>query len=252
MTPSGTYYRSATAVRGQGAIVRAGQLPYYRGGYFTASWYRSYPGAWFPGKWAAVTAWTAASVAAVSNLFYGGGSSDGGGGGGGEAAPMEYDYGSSVVYQDDGVYVNGENVGTEEQYAQQATAIADAGRDDTKAPKDDDWLSLGIFAMVQGEETTSNNIFQLAVNKAGMIRGNYYNALTDTTEPVYGSVDKKTQRAAWTVGDKKTPIYEAGIINLTKEDTTMMVHYAKGPSQQFTLFHLKPEEEAKEPAKEGQ
>ena len=54
----------------------------------------------------------------------------------------------------------------------------------------------------QGEETKSNHIFQLAVNKDGVIRGNYYNAVTDTTE-VYGSVDKKTQRAAWTVGDRR-------------------------------------------------
>ena len=62
------------------------------------------------------------------------------------------------------------------------------------------WQPLGVFAMVGEGETKSTNIFQLAVNKDGVIRGNYYNALTDTTEPVYGSVDKKTQRAAWTVG----------------------------------------------------
>ena len=113
-------------------------------------------------------------------------------------------------------------------------------------------MPLGIFAMVQGEETTSNNLFQLAINKDGVIRGNYYNALTDTSEPVYGSVDKKTQRAAWTVGDKKTPVYEAGIINLTKEDATMMVHYGKDKSQQFSLYRIeKPEEGAAAPAKEG-
>jgi hypothetical protein len=48
------------------------------------------------------------------------------------------------------------------------------------------------------------------------VRGNYYNALSDTTLAVYGSVDKKTQRAAWTVGDRKEPAYEAGFANLTQ------------------------------------
>jgi hypothetical protein len=41
--------------------------------------------------------------------------------------------------------------------------------------------------MVQGEETTAYNLFQLAINKEGILRGNYYNALTDSTEPVYTS-----------------------------------------------------------------
>ena len=81
--------------------------------------------------------------------------------------------------------------------------------------------------MVQGEQSDGNDVFQLAVNKAGTIRGNYYNVLSDITQPVYGSVDKKTQRAAWTVGDRKEPVYEVGFANLTKSETTMMVHFGK-------------------------
>ena len=118
------------------------------------------------------------------------------------AEPVYYDYGSNVVYEGETVYVDGNSVGTQEQYAQQAIVVADTGRQ-APASKEEEWLSLGVFAMIQGERTDSNDLFQLAVNKAGTIRGNYYNALTDTTLPVYGAVDKATQRAAWTVGDKK-------------------------------------------------
>ena len=92
--------------------------------------------------------------------------------------------------------------------------------------------------MVGEGEEKSTNIFQLAINKDGVIRGEYYNALTDTTEPVYGSVDKKTQRAAWTVADRKSPVYEAGIANLTKDETTMLVHFSKEKAQQFTLVRI--------------
>ena len=141
------------------------------------------------------------------------------------------------------MYVNGEAVGTTEQYAEQATAIADAGQQ-AKPPEDEKWQSLGVFAMAQGDETTSYNLFQLAINKDGVIRGNYYNTLTDTPKPVYGSVDQKTQRAAWTVGDRKAPVYEAGIANLTRDETTMLVHFGKDRTQQMTLVRIEaPQEE---------
>jgi len=140
--------------------------------------------------------------------------------------------------------VNGDSVGTQEQYAQQAVTIADTGRQ-AEASKEEEWLSLGVFAMVQGEQVNSNDLFQLAVNKAGTIRGNFYNVLSDTTMPVYGAVDKNTQRAAWTVGDKKEPIYEAGFANLTKPETTMMVHFGKDRSQQWTLIRIEQPAETK-------
>ena len=71
----------------------------------------------------------------------------------------------------------------------------------------------------------------------------HYNALTDTTEPVYGSVDKKTQGAAWTVADRKSPMYEAGIANLTKDETTVLVHFGKDNRQQFMLIRIEQPED---------
>jgi hypothetical protein len=149
------------------------------------------------------------------------------------------------VYQDDGVYMDGERYASSAEYAEQATAIADTGRD-AEVTKDEMWLPLGVFAMVVGDETTSNHIFQLAVNKKGIIRGNYYDAVKDTTQTVAGSVDKKTQRAAWTIGDSKTPIYETGISNMTKGVMTMMVHYGKERSVQTTLVRIEDPEKPSE------
>jgi len=62
---------------------------------------------------------------------------------------------------------------------------------------------------------------------------------------VYGSVDKKTQRAAWTVGEKTEPIYEVGIANLTREGTTMLVHFGKDRTQQWNLIRLEQPAESK-------
>ena len=229
----GTYY--ATSIRTQEAHVRQG-FGYYNA--FSPGWYARYPGAWLAAGWLAGTAWTAATWGGVSSYC------------GYTAQPYYYDYGSSVVYQGDTVYVSGEPVGTTEVYSQQAAAIAQAGNaaaapaqaDANAAP--DSWQPLGVFAMVQGQESSSFHIFQMAINQQGVIRGNYYNALTDSTTPIYGSADKTSQRAAWTVGDKKTPVYEAGIANLTKDETTMLVHFGEGKSQQLTLVRVeKPEGE---------
>jgi hypothetical protein len=218
----GTYYRSTTAIRTQGVYVRHGVAAYPC---FRAGWYAQYPGAWLAAGWAAGGVWRAATWGTCSSYC------------GYPSEPVYYDYGESVAYQDDGVYVAGQNVGTPEQYADQATQIADTGRD-AKAAKDDDWMPLGVFAMVQGDEKTSNHIFQLAINKQGVLRGNYYDAVTDSTSQVFGSVDKKTQRAAWTVGDRKAPVYEVGIANLTRNETTMLVHYSKDRTQQFSLVRI--------------
>jgi len=81
-------------------------------------------------------------------------------------------------------------------------------------------------------------MFQLAVNKNGAIRGNYYHAFADNTLPVYGSVDKKTQRAAWSVGEKQDVVFETGIANLTRDETPILMHYGKGNTQQFTLVRV--------------
>jgi hypothetical protein len=91
---------------------------------------------------------------------------------------------------------------------------------------------------VQGDETTAHNLFQLAINKDGVLRGNYYNAMADSNEPVAGSVDPKTQRAAWTIGGRKYPVFEAGIANLTKDETTMLIHFSKDKNRQMTLVRI--------------
>jgi hypothetical protein len=157
--------------------------------------------------------------------------------GGYASEPAYYDYGTSTVYEGDTVYVNGDSTATPAEYATQATAIAAVGPQ-SNPPQSDEPLTLGVFGMVQGNETTANQIVQLKVNKQGVISGEYYNATTDTTEAISGSVDKQTQRAAWIVGDRKNVVYEAGIANLTKPETTMLIHYGTDRTQQWTLVRI--------------
>jgi hypothetical protein len=149
-----------------------------------------------------------------------------------------YDYGTNVVYQGDMVYMDGEPANTAAEYVQQAITICESGRT-AKPSEKEEWQPLGVFALVRGEEQTSDKIFQLAVNKEGVIRGNYYDAFADSTLPVYGSVAKDVQRAAWSIGDKQDVVFEAGIANLTRDEARVLVHYGKDNTQQLTLVRVK-------------
>jgi len=222
VTPYRTYYASSAALRTQGGYVRR-NFRYYDA--FRPGWYAGYPGAWYPRRWVVAGPWYFPTYIIIANfLSY-------------PTVPIYYDYGSNVVYQDNQVYINGEPDVSAADYTQQATDLAAAGKA-AKPAEQDEWQPLGVFALVQDDEKTSFNIFQLAVDKKGVLRGNYYNALTDANEPIYGSVDKKSQRAAWSVGSKKFPVYEAGIANLTREETPILVHFAKGKAQQMTLVRV--------------
>jgi hypothetical protein len=213
---------SRTALTTQAGYVRRG---WAHTSAFTAGWYRSYPTAWRARRWAVGGVWAAPAYATVATWCAL------------PATPIYYDYGSTVVFRDDAVYVDGDETVGVQKYAEQAVTLAEAGRD-TEPDEMDEWQPLGVFAIVQGDETSSNQVFQLAVNKAGLIRGNYYDGLSDTTVPVTGKVDRKTQRAAWTIGKRQDKVYEAGIANLTRKETTMLVHFGKKQSQQWTLVRL--------------
>jgi hypothetical protein len=217
-----TTYVGRTALTTQGVYVRRGFVHY---NCFTPAWYTGRVHVWRPVAWAAAAFWAGATWGTVSTYCsY-------------PAEPVIYDYGSTVVYEDNRVYYDGEPVATAEEYATQATEIATVGAKAAVTEKEE-WVSLGVFGMVQGDEKEANKIFQLAINKEGIIRGTYYDALSDTESAVSGSVDKRTQRAAWVVGDRKDTVYETGVGNLTEPETTMLVHFGKDHTQQWTLVRL--------------
>jgi hypothetical protein len=197
---------------------------------FAGSWYTSHPLAWRPAFWAVTDAVTSAAwippawptLALFCNI---------------PSAPAYYDYGNTVVYQNNNVYVDGEDIATTAQYAEQAQELAAKGQA-AKPPEKTKWQPLGVFALVQGEEKTSNTIFQLAIDQNGTIRGNYYDALMGSTTPVYGSLDKIAQRAAWTIGDNKSTVFETGIYNLTKSETPVLVHFGQDKTQQWLLVRV--------------
>ena len=194
---------------------------------YGAGWYGAHPGAWYPAAWAAATPWTAATWASAGAYC-----------GCDEPAPTYYDYGNNVTYQDNSVYVNGQDAGSSQEFYDQASSLASSGAQ-AQASTDDNWLPLGVFALTKGDQKQSDVTIQLAVNKQGIIRGNYTDTAADKTQVVQGSVDKSTQRVAFTVGDDKTNVIETGLYNLTKDEAPALIHAGQDKSEQVLLVRLK-------------
>jgi hypothetical protein len=192
---------------------------------YGADWYAGHADAWHPAAWTAASAWSPASWSALSGYL------------GQTAQPVAYNYGSNVTYQDNSVYVNGESAGTSEQYYDQAQTLADTGTQ-AAAPSDGDWMSLGVFALCKPGETKSDLTLQLGVNKDGVIRGNYTDEVSHRTQPVHGSVDKQTQRVAFTIGDNTKTVVETGLYNLTKDEAPCMLHFSADRNEQWLLVRL--------------
>jgi hypothetical protein len=159
-------------------------------------------------------------------------------------APVEYDYGNNITYQGDQVYYGSQPMATSVQYYTQAQTLANSAPVipttvvNGMTQFTGDWKPLGVFSLTQAGESNSNTIFQLAVNKAGVISGNYYNTLNNQSTPIKGKVDKKNMRVAFTVGKNKDVVYDTGLANLLEPQSPILVHLSKTKTQQEVLVKL--------------
>jgi hypothetical protein len=216
-----TTYIGPTAMRSIGNGIRGMGYPY-----FTHDWYRNHVRFWLPPIWwGGVGVWFVLPWDTVAPFI------------GIPGPPIVYTYGSTAVIQDGTMYLNGVSVGSATDYAAQAIALDDSGRTAMPAASDE-WQPLGVFGLIQSNENFAQRIFQLAVNKAGIVRGNYYDAVSDSNQPIYGAIDKKSQRVAWSIGDRKDIVFEAGLNNLIQNETTVLIHYGKERTQQMMLVRL--------------
>ena len=164
----------------------------------------------------------------------------------GTAAAYDYGAGGNVYYEGDTVYANGTEIPAPE-YAAQAEEIA-TSVPEVEEPAEIEWLPLGVFTLTQDSdaETLPNMFIQLAVSKEGILAGTYQNKTTGKSESLEGMVDQKSQRAAWTVVDKNTPILETGIANLTENEASVLVHFADGKTQQWLMVRLEKPQDSSE------
>jgi hypothetical protein len=156
--------------------------------------------------------------------------------------PVYYDYGrgGNVTYQDNRVYINGDEVATSDEFAQSAAALATvpppATEEEAAAVE---WMPLGTFAVTTDEQDVDPaRIVQLAVSRQGVISGTLYNTQTDQAQTVQGQVDKDTQRVAMRLGESETVVAETGLYNLTQEEAPVLVHFGTEKAETWLFVRL--------------
>jgi hypothetical protein len=156
----------------------------------------------------------------------------------GGSTDYPYDYGNNITYDGDNVYYNSQPAGTAEQYYQEASNLASTTSSTPSDSSSGDWLPLGIFGLVEGDSKTPTRTFQIALNKEGTIRGNSTNQYGNIL-PIHGAVQKRTQRVCWTVGTDTGTVYDTGLYNLTKSESSILVHTGPKQTQQELLVRIK-------------
>jgi hypothetical protein len=132
---------------------------------------------------------------------------------------------------------------TPEQIAA-ASELAASGKQDP--PKNTTFLPLGVFSIAPQGQTEASALVQLAVSKDGLLRGSYYDLLTDHDQPIRGTVNKKTQEVAFTFGINGKVTFETTLPNLTQDKGTLAAHFENGKTSTWTLARYEKEPTEKE------
>jgi len=120
-----------------------------------------------------------------------------------------------------------------------ASASASATAAASAPPADLEWLPLGVFAVAPQGTEQAHIYQQLAVSRKGELKGNSYDAVSDAVQPITGTIDRETRKAAWKVGTGAT--FETTLDALLEPPSTVAMK-AGTMSQTWDLVRMeKPE-----------
>jgi hypothetical protein len=159
------------------------------------------------------------------------------------ATPYYWDYGPGeyIHCYNNVVYVNGQWFEPAPVYYERTVQLAE------RAPEimpqqaaQIEWMPLGVFALSREGVVDNNLLVQLAVTKDGRIGGTVLNQVTGVSFDVAGTVDRESQRAAWTYVDENGQkiAMETSIFNLTQPESTALLHSGPEDMQVVELVRL--------------
>jgi len=97
------------------------------------------------------------------------------------------------------------------------------------------WEPLGVYSLLEPGQSKSTTLFQLAINKEGVVRGNYMNEITSEKAQIHGALDKKTQRLSWTVGENPSTVFSTDLTDLVKDKGKVVVQFGPDNTQQMSF-----------------
>jgi len=129
-------------------------------------------------------------------------------------------------------------VDSKEIFIEQATRIANARYSISK--QQSDWMPLGMFAFALDNDSSDmpKRYISLAISKEGAVSGAYFDAANNTMLEIQGGIDPESQRIAWKFVGSDWPIMESGLYNLTKDESTLLIHTSSHTTETQVLIRL--------------
>jgi hypothetical protein len=176
---------------------------------FTPAWYAQHPNAWhathpYADEWAVATA------AALGSWL-------------GWAYAPEPSYSSTTIIYQDAPDAPDETDTLAEVYT-------DASPSDVALPSGD-WLPLGVYSLLAAPDLPPMQLVQLSVDRQGILRGVYYDVVTNTSHDVVGSLDADTHEAQWTLQSNPNLAFRAAVDQLTQPEGVVEVTLPGGVEQ---------------------
>ncbi|MEX0612178.1 MAG: hypothetical protein WD738_10570 [Pirellulales bacterium] len=101
-----------------------------------------------------------------------------------------------------------------------------------------EWMTLGAYSLLTGPGDSGTRMLELAVDKHGFIGGNYYDMISGASFNVTGRIDRKTQRATWSLESNQQLTFSAPLNQLTEGQGLVDVKFPSGRTQQWRLVRM--------------
>jgi hypothetical protein len=138
-------------------------------------------------------------------------------------------------YDDGGIYYSADGGSSDLILADslQVSGIALANSTPSFSKNQEDWLSLGTFALSSEQDSLDipHEYISLAISKEGAVTGAYVNVQNMEPIEIRGAIDQKSQRIAWKFVGKDFPVMETGLYNLTRKESALLVHLSSSKSE---------------------
>lgn len=99
-----------------------------------------------------------------------------------------------------------------------------------------EWLSLGVFSSPARAGGQPTSFQQLAVSKAGQLKGVMFDAETGAVQPISGLAEVSSGKVTWTVGPAGGLGYETSLDELMKQAPTVTMATPAGRQPGTLVF----------------
>ena len=95
----------------------------------------------------------------------------------------------------------------------------------------EEWLLLGVYSLTTSTAIPPTQMLELNVDHQGVVRGLYYDSITNTTQNVVGSIDSTTQVVRWTLESNNQLTFQVPLNDLMQPTAKVQVALPTGMQQ---------------------